>query len=134
MSLNHTPSDIPIAEISGTVVHGKGLGRTVGMPTANLLPDRSMEIPAEGVYASKVYLPEGVFIGVTNIGERPTVDNDRHFTIETNIHAFDKDIYGERMTLEVMYFLRSIQRMRSLEEVRDQVRKDMGRAIELLTE
>ena len=134
MSLNHTPSDIPIAEISGTVVHGKGLGHTVGMPTANLLPDRSMEIPAEGVYASKVYLPEGVFIGVTNIGERPTVDNDRRFTIETNIHAFDKDIYGERMTLEVIYFLRSIQRMRSLEEVRDQVRKDMGRAIELLTE
>ncbi len=123
----------PIAEITGTIVHGKGLGRTVGMPTANLQPDRDSVIPSEGVYASRVYLPEGVFIGVTNIGARPTVDNDRRFTIETNIHGFDKDIYGERMTLSVMYFLRSAHRMKDLGEVRDQVRRDMAEALRLLS-
>ena len=122
----------PIAVLTGTIIHGKGLGRTVGMPTANLCPQRGMEIPPKGVYASIVHLRSGEYIGVTNIGERPTVDNDKRWTIETNINGFSSDIYGETMTLSIMYFLRSIRKMDSLEEVRDQVRKDMERAIELL--
>ena len=80
-------------------------------------------------YLRAVVIPEGV----TNIGARPTVDNDRRFTIETNIHGFDKDIYGERMTLSVMYFLRSAHRMKDLGEVRDQVRRDMAEALRLLS-
>ena len=123
---------LPIAVITGTVIHGKGLGRTVGMPTANLRPQRGSEIPPEGVYASVVHLKDGTFIGVTNIGRRPTVDNDSRATIETNIESFDKDIYGETMTLTVMYFLRPIRRMESLKEVRDQVQKDKEKAKELL--
>ena len=122
----------PIAVITGTVIHGKGLGRTVGMPTANLRPQRGSEIPLEGVYASVVHLKDGTFIGVTNIGRRPTVDNDSRATIETNIESFDKDIYGETMTLTVMYFLRPIRRMESLKEVRAQVQKDKEKAKELL--
>lgn len=121
-----------IAILTGKIVHGKGLGRTVGMPTANLSPVRGSEIPPEGVYASIVSLKSGKYIGVTNIGHRPTVDNSGEETIETNIHDFDKDIYGETMTLGVMYFLRPVRKMNNLEEVRNQVRKDMERAILLL--
>ena len=123
----------PITVITGTIVHGNGLGRTVGMPTANLSPARGSEIPQEGVYASLVHLKDGEFIGVTNIGKRPTVDRDERATIETNIHGFDKDIYGETMTLSIMIFLRPTRKMNNLEEVRDQVREDMARAVSLLT-
>lgn len=123
----------PISIITGIIVHGKGLGRTVGMPTANLSPSRGSAIPQEGVYASYAYLKEGVFIGVTNIGRRPTVDHEERMTIETNINSFDKDIYGETMTLCIMYFLRPIRKMNSLEDVRNQVKKDMKKAISLLS-
>ena len=122
----------PIAVITGKVVHGNGLGRTVGMPTANLSPVPGTELPPEGVYASRVYTGGQCLIGVTNIGRRPTVDRDQRITVETNIHDFDRDIYGETLTLEVMYALRPTRKMESLDEVRDQVRKDMARAVSLL--
>ena len=122
----------PIAVLTGTVIHGKGLGRTVGMPTANLSLSRGMEVPPKRVYASIVHLRSGEYIGVTNIGERPTVDSDSRWTIETNIKDFSADIYGETMTLSIMYFLRTIRKMDNLEEVRDQVKKDMERAAGLL--
>ena len=124
----------PISILTGIIIHGKGLGRTVGMPTANLQPVRGSEIPPQGVYASLVHLRDGLHIGVTNIGERPTVDSDSRFTIETNIHDFDKDIYGETMTLTILYFLRPIRKMKNLEEVKDQVNKDMEKAIALISQ
>ena len=124
----------PISILTGIIIHGKGLGRTVGMPTANLQPVRGSEIPPQGVYASLVHLRDGLHIGVTNIGERPTVDSDSRFTIETNIHDFDKDIYGETMTLTILYFLRPIRKMKNLEEVKDQVDKDMEKAIALISQ
>ena len=123
-----------IAIITGKIIHGKGLGRTVGMPTANLSPVRGSEIPHEGVYASIVNLRDGSFIGVTNIGRRPTVDHEKRVTIETNIASFDKDIYGETMILDIMYRLRSTRKMNSLEEDRNQVRKDMQKALSLLSD
>ncbi len=123
-----------ISVLTGKVIHGKGLGRTVGMPTANLQPARGSEIPPQGVYASLVHIKDGVYIGVTNIGERPTVDNDSRFTIETNINSFDKDIYGDTMTLTILYFLRPIKKMKSLKEVKEQVDKDMAKAIALISQ
>ena len=125
-------SDNPISVLRGVIVHGKGKGRTVGMPTANLRPERGMEIPGEGVYASIVNIRDGEYIGVTNIGRRPTVDNEEKITIETNILDFDRDIYGEIMTLSLMYYLRPTVKMKSLEEVCNQVALDMERAEELL--
>ena len=91
----------PIALLRGRIVHGKGLGRTVGMPTANLETVPGSVIPSEGVYASRVFLRSGEYIGVTNIGPRPTVDRSPARTVETNIIGFDDDIYGEDMLLSV---------------------------------
>ena len=125
-------SDNPISVLRGVIVHGKGKGRTVGMPTANLRPERGMEIPGEGVYASIVNIRDGEYIGVTNIGRRPTVDNEEKITIETNILDFDRDIYGEYMTLRIMSYLSPIRKMNSLEEVKEQVEKDKMKAIEIL--
>lgn len=119
--------------ISGTIVHGKGLGRTVGMPTANLRLDSRQEATPEGVWASIVHLADGDHIGVTNIGRRPSVDDDEVITIETNIHDFDEDIYDQHMDLDLCVFLRPVMRLDGLEAVSKQVAFDMQRAVELLS-
>ena len=111
----------------GKVVRGKALGRTVGMPTANLcITDGT--IPEEGVYATRIRIGDGVYTSVTNIGRRPTVDNESYITVETFIIDFDKEIYGERAILEVHQFLRPIQKFDSLQEVQRQVQKDVEMA------
>ena len=111
----------------GKVVRGKALGRTVGMPTANLcITDGT--IPEEGVYATRIRIGDGVYTSVTNIGRRPTVDDESYITVETFIIDFDKEIYGERAILEVHQFLRPIQKFDSLQEVQRQVQKDVEMA------
>ena len=110
--------------LKGKVVHGKGLGRTVGMPTANLLIVGG-ELPQAGVYATKVRVGNQTKYSVTNIGTRPTVDDDCEITVEVNIFDFNDDIYGENVTLEVYKFLRPIVKFHNLQEVQRQVSKDI---------
>ena len=111
----------------GKVVRGKALGRTVGMPTANLCITEGT-MPEEGVYATRIRIGDGVYTSVTNIGRRPTVDNESYITVETFIIDFDKEIYGERAMLEVHQFLRPIQKFDSLQEVQMQVQQDVEMA------
>lgn len=120
--------------LTGIVVHGKALGRTVGMPTANLAVEAGTPLPPAGVYASIMTLPEGRFMGLTNIGTRPTVDRETRTTIETYLFDFDRNIYGEQAELELCFFIREIQKFGSLGEVWDQVRKDEAAAKERLLE
>ena len=121
----------PLAVLTGIVIHGKGLGHTVGMPTANTSFSQSLPI-AEGVYASCVRIDGEKYIGVTNIGHRPTVDSDDRITVETNIIDFDEDIYGKEIQLDLMVFLRPVRKMESLEMVKRQVDDDKEKALELL--
>ncbi len=113
--------------LNGKVVRGKALGRTVGMPTANLCVTEGT-MPEEGVYATRIRIGDGVYISVTNIGRRPTVDDESYITVETFIIDFDKEIYGERAILEVHQFLRPIQKFDSLQEVQMQVQQDVEMA------
>ena len=113
--------------LSGKVVRGKALGRTVGMPTANLCITEGT-MPEEGVYATRIRIGDGVYTSVTNIGRRPTVDDESYITVETFIIDFDKEIYGERAILEVHQFLRPIQKFDSLQEVQMQVQQDVKMA------
>ena len=113
--------------LSGTVVRGKALGRTVGMPTANLrITEGAM--PENGVYATRIQIGDRVYTSVTNIGRRPTVDDEAYITVETFIMDFDKEIYGEQAVLELHKFLRPIQKFASLQEVKRQVEKDVETA------
>ena len=123
----------PIATLRGRVVHGKGLGRTVGMPTANLDVSGSSEIPPEGVYASIARVRTGSYYAVTNIGTRPSIDSSPKLTIETNIIGFDDDIYGEDMIVEIMAYLRPIRKMNGIEEVKKQVDADRIEAVRILS-
>ena len=117
--------------LTGSVVHGKAKGRTVGMPTANLAVSEQTKLPEEGVYASRVFIGEEVYLGVTNIGTRPSVDDREEITIETLILDFDRDVYGEEITLKLHAFLRPTLRFESLQAVRLQVEKDSLKVREL---
>ncbi len=108
----------------GKVEHGKALGRTVGMPTANLGVGPLKRKPLDGVYATITKLPDDKFMGLTNIGKRPSVDNEDRVTIETNIFDFARNIYGVPTCLEVHFHIRGVVKFNSLKEVQEQVQKD----------
>jgi riboflavin kinase/FMN adenylyltransferase len=91
----------------GEVVRGKGLGKGMGFPTANLALDEPQQlIPRAGVYVSRVFLGEDVFFGLTNIGTAPSVKQDRKTTVETYMPEYNADLYGARMKLELLHFMR----------------------------
>jgi len=113
--------------LSGTIVHGKALGRTVGMPTANLCVEEG-SIPKDGVYATRITINNETFVSVTNIGRRPSVDQESCVTVETFIVDFDKDVYGENAVLQVCKYLRPIKKFANLQEVQKQVQKDVKAA------
>ena len=109
--------------LTGTVTSGRQLGRTIGIPTANLpLPEDAVELPY-GVYACKAYLKEQAYLAVTNIGSRPTVGG-RHVTVESWLLDFSGDLYGKEITLEFHAFLRPEQKFGSLELLGEEIRKN----------
>ena len=118
--------------LTGKVVHGKALGRTVGMPTANIEVADKHLLPECGVYATCILVEGKKYLAVTNIGLRPTVDQEQQVTVEAHILDFDQDIYGQFVELEVHKFLRPIRKFTSLEEVQKQVEKDIEEAKQYL--
>ena len=106
--------------LSGTVVHGNGLGRTLGTPTANLPVPEGIVIPAFGVYASRVILPGGeARPAVTNVGVRPTVNQGMAgVTVEPWILDYRGDLYGKTIRLELHQRLRPERRFGSVDELR----------------
>lgn len=113
----------------GEIVHGKGLGRTVGMPTANLQVMRG-KLPEEGVYATRVKIAGKTWDSITNIGRRPSVDDEKTITVEIFIFDFEQDIYGEIVELEIYKFLRGVKKFKDLQAVKEQVKKDLIEASE----
>ena len=110
--------------VRGPIVHGRQLGRTVGMPTANLrLPPRK-RLPAAGVYATLSAIAGGWHMGLTNVGRRPTVDDSGVVTVETHLLDLDCDLYGEMETLEFHIYIRGVKKFDSLAQVRAQVDRD----------
>jgi riboflavin kinase/FMN adenylyltransferase len=109
-------------EISGSVVHGRGRGRTFGFPTANLQPDVEVR-PRSGVYAVRAYFDRQVLGGAANIGRKPTFD-ESEVTIEVFLFDFEGDLYGARMSVELLARLRGEQRFGSAEELAAQIEHD----------
>ncbi len=109
----------------GTVVHGKALGRTVGMPTANLGVEECKIKPPSGVYGTYVQVDDEVFKAMTNVGKRPTVDNFDYVTIEAFILDFSRDIYDREIAISFRTFVRGVMKFNGLEEVQQQVQKDI---------
>ncbi len=109
----------------GEVVHGKKLGRTENMPTANIEAASNKIKPKHAVYGGRICLGDEVMDTVVNIGKRPTVDDFNYTTIEALILDFNREIYGEKLILEVHKFIREIQKFDNLAEVKEQVDRDV---------
>ena len=116
----------------GRVIVGKQLGRTMGFPTANIkLPDDKFKV-RRGVYASRVILGSRSFIGVTNIGLRPTLEDTVEDVCETFLFDFDEDIYGAHIKVELLAFLRDETRFGSTEELISAVEENKRQVREMM--
>lgn len=118
----------------GEVEHGKALGRTVGMPTANLGVSKTKIMVPHGVYATLTKVGDCVYRGVTNVGTRPSVDDMSYVTVETLLLGFSGDIYGETLVTEIHHYVRGVQKFGGLEEVQQQVQKDIVQVKDYLDE
>jgi riboflavin kinase/FMN adenylyltransferase len=116
--------------VSGVVVSGQRLGRTLGVPTANLVLPATNRL-AFGVYAVRVRLGERPLQGVASFGVRPTVDNGAP-CLETYIFDFDEDIYGRGIEVEIVARIRPELKFRGLEELKAAMQADMLAARQLL--
>ncbi len=120
--------------IESKVIHGKGKGKSMGFATANQDLSNLKEYPKKGVYASLVWIDKQKYIGITNVGTRPTVDNDKDITIETHILNYDKDLYGKTIKVELYYYLRDIKKFDNKKELLQQIEKDSLKAEQLFKE
>ena len=116
--------------VCGVVVSGRRLGRTLGVPTANLVLPATNRL-AFGVYAVRVGFAERRLEGVASFGVRPTVDNGAP-CLETYIFDFDEDIYGREIEVEIVARIRPELKFRDLEELKAAMRADMLAARQLL--
>ena len=110
--------------LESKVLHGKSLGHTWGFPTANQNFPADRLIPAFGVYAVRCHTPMGIYPGVANVGLRPTVENPGRVNCETHIIGFDGNLYGERIKVEFLKFLRPEQKFDSVDALTAAIRRD----------
>lgn len=106
--------------LTGTVTEGRKIGRTLGIPTANLVLSEGVLVPRFGVYAANAVFDGQTRRAVVNIGTRPTV-NGRNVTVEPWLLDFDGDLYGHELRLELFDFLRPERRFSSLEELKAEI-------------
>lgn len=118
--------------ISGPVVHGQALGRTIGIPTANQKVPEDKLVPPYGVYAVRIHWKRNEYYGIANLGCKPTVSEKAEVGLETYIFDFNRDIYGEYLEVELLHFLRAEQKFDNLDALVTQMQADIGRAKEIL--
>jgi len=109
--------------LSGEVIHGKKLGRTIGFPTANLKYNQDFILPKIGVYYTNIKVNNNIYKGITSVGNNPTVEG-KTLTIETYILDFNKDIYGETIDISFIKKIRDEKKFNNLEALKDQLKKD----------
>ena len=118
-------------KIEGTVVQGKQLGRTLGFPTANLLPDGEWQLVRAGVWAAWFHLDGQCHPCMVNIGRHPTLP-EGPATIEAHIFDYSGELYGRRAQLETVAFLREETRFADVQALRAQLERDKIQARHIL--
>ena len=112
-------------KITGKIVHGKALGRRIGIPTLNQMPPSDKLLPPFGVYYSEVKTEGGIYKGITNIGIKPTVTNENRVTVETSLSDFSGDLYGETAEVSLLTFRRPEMRFSGIAELKKTMEKDI---------
>ncbi|EOR95580.1 Riboflavin kinase [Arcticibacter svalbardensis MN12-7] len=121
-------------QLTGQVIKGDQIGRTIGFPTANLYVEETYKlIPADGIYAVLIEFPEEgtILQGMGYIGNRPTI-NGMSRNIEVNIFDFNKDIYGKKIRIHFLHFIRGDLKFHSLQKLTEQIKQDQITALQLL--
>lgn len=111
--------------IIGKVVDGNKIGHKLGFPTANLEIEDNYLIPKSGIYESRIFLDGKYYKGATSIGINPTFKN-YGFKIETHILGFDENIYGKKIELEFIKFIRNEKKFNSIEDLKKSIDKDIN--------
>ena len=117
-------------ELTGPVRHGKQLGRTLGFPTMNVEPEAQKILPRYGVYACRVKIDGEWYNGVGNAGVKPTVTDERRRLFEVYVYGYEGDAYGKEVTVRFCGFERPEVKFGSVEELKEQVMKDMQYGID----
>ena len=111
--------------IRGEVLHGRRIGRTIGMPTTNITPPTNKLLPPCGVYPSRTWIGQNYYYGVTNIGYKPTVGAETRKGVETYLFDFDEDLYGKVIEVELFAYERPEIKFATLEELKKQMEEDI---------
>lgn len=120
--------------ISGVVTEGSDRGSRIGLPTANITHWPKKKLPAIGVYATHVEVNAEKYYGITNVGYRPTFEDQSLPNIETHILDFDGNIYGEKLTLKFIQKIRDEQKFSGVDAFLAQIERDKATAREIFTD
>lgn len=112
--------------VTGTVEEGNKLGRRLGMPTLNLYPPKDKLLPPHGVYFSRILFGEDEYRGITNIGKKPTVNQSDAISVETYLYDFHENMYGRKITVELLHFKRPEYKFSGVEELKKQMEEDIA--------
>jgi len=113
--------------VEGVVIRGNRRGHTIGFPTANLKPNNRV-IPRYGVYATATLINGSWRKSITNIGVRPTFENDAEPSIETFVFDFDDDLYGDVLRVRFLHRIRDERKFSGIDELKAQIERDTNRA------
>lgn len=111
--------------IQGQVLHGRSLGRTLGLPTINMIPSQSKLLPPNGVYVSVTSIEGKRYQGITNIGRKPTVGGDNPIGVETHLFGCSEDLYGKTAEVSLCTFCRPEKKMESIEVLKQTIERDV---------
>lgn len=111
--------------LSGTVVTGRQLGRTIGFPTANIRVDANQALPAPGVYAASTVVDGTAWPVALNIGSRPTLDDGRPLTVEAHLIGYSGNLYGHTLSVDVLHRVRPEQRFDGIPQLQQQIKADV---------
>ena len=111
--------------VTGEVLHGRKIGRTLGMLTTNIVPSERKLLPPNGVYATRTVIAGELFEGITNIGYKPTVGAEPRKGVETYLFDLDRNLYGEILTVRFYGYERPERKFDSLEELKKRIGQDV---------
>lgn len=121
--------------LTGKVILGNKLGRTIGFPTANLeMLETDKLIPSDGIYAATAIIDNKRYLGMLYIGNRPTIANGLSKTIELNLIDFEGDLYHQKLKIDIHYFIRNDIKFENLEQLKSQIYIDKCQIIDKLSQ
>lgn len=112
--------------VSGLIANGQKIGSKIGFPTCNILPKKNILKPKYGVYKTITHFEDRRLPSITNFGVRPTLEKEGNAIFENHIFDFDQDIYGQKIKIEFINFLRDEKRFSSKEDLISQIKQDVA--------